>query len=162
MGTKPTKAAANIYCQCRLEASKINERLKSREGAADLLGLSISTLSDYELGLTKIVPVDKVALMSDLYNAPELKNYYCREICPLGCDSPKIMVEDLDRVTLRTLSVSEKIEGFKSTLLNIVADGIISEDEKPDLNRILSIMDEVDAVFHTFRLWAEKNLKEEY
>ena len=50
-----------------------NERLYSREGAAELLGISVSTLADYELGNTKVVPVDKVVLMADLYNAPELK-----------------------------------------------------------------------------------------
>lgn len=37
-----------------------NERLYSREGAAELLGISVSTLADYELGNTKVVPVDKV------------------------------------------------------------------------------------------------------
>ena len=55
-----------------------NERLYSREGAAELLGISVSTLADYELGNTKVVPVDKVVLMADLYNAPELKTGYCK------------------------------------------------------------------------------------
>ena len=60
-----------------------NERLYSREGAAELLGISVSTLADYELGNTKVVPVDKVVLMADLYNAPELKTGYCKYECPI-------------------------------------------------------------------------------
>ena len=60
-----------------------NERLYSREGAAELLGISVSTLADYELGNTKVVPVDKVVLMADLYNAPELKTGYCKHECPI-------------------------------------------------------------------------------
>lgn len=56
MGTNPTKAAGNIYCQCRKEAAKYNDKLNSREGAAEVLGMSSSTLSDYELGITKIIP----------------------------------------------------------------------------------------------------------
>ena len=50
MGYYPTKAADNIYCQCRKEAAKFNDSLNSREGAAEQLNVSVSTLSDYELG----------------------------------------------------------------------------------------------------------------
>lgn len=50
----------NVYFRARKEAAKYNERLSSREGAAELLGVSASTLADYELGNTKAVPVDKV------------------------------------------------------------------------------------------------------
>lgn len=160
MGNTPTKAADNIYCKCRKEAAKYNDKLNSREGAAELLGLSVSSLADYELGLTKVVPVDKVALMADLYNAPELKNYYCSEVCPLGCSNSRIMLEDLDRISLKALSSFRKIAGVKESLLNIVEDGIISEDEKPELNNLLVIMDEVEAVIKTFKLWAEKNMKQ--
>lgn len=67
------KENENVYFRARKEAAKYNERLSSREGAAELLGVSASTLADYELGNTKVVPVDKVVLMADLYNCPELK-----------------------------------------------------------------------------------------
>lgn len=157
MGNSPTKAADNIYCKARKEAAKYNDKLNSREGAAELLGLSVSSLSDYELGLTKVVPVDKVLLMADLYNAPELKTDYCVDSCPLGCKNSKIVLEDLDRITLKTLSSFRKISGAKESLLNIVEDGVISEEEKPELNELLTIMDEVEIVIKTFKLWAEKN-----
>jgi transcriptional regulator with XRE-family HTH domain len=157
MGSGPIKVVENIYFKCRKEAAKYNDKLNSREGAAALLGLSVSTLSDYELGLTKVVPVDKVLLMADLYNAPELKTYYCVECCPLGCKNAKIVLEDLDRISLKAISSFRKIAGVKDSLLNIVEDGVISEDEKPELNDLLSIMDEVETVIKTFKLWAEKN-----
>lgn len=157
MGTNPTKAADNMYCKCRKEAAKYNDKLNSREGAAELLGLSVSSLADYELGNTKVVPVDKVLLMADLYNAPELRTYYCKESCPLGCSNPKIVLEDLDRISLRALSSFRKIAGAKETLLNIVEDGIISEDEKPELKELLSILDEITAITQTLKIWAEKN-----
>lgn len=68
MGTDCTKTNDNIYFRCRKEAAKYNDKLNSRESAADLLGVSVSSLADYELGNTKVVPVDKVVLMADLYN----------------------------------------------------------------------------------------------
>lgn len=159
MGNNPTKASENIYFQARKEAAKYNEKLNSREGAAELLGLSVSSLSDYELGLTKVVPVDKVMLMADLYNAPELKPYYCSECCPLGCKNTRIILEDLDRIAVRAFSSFRKIANKKDILLNIVEDGVISEDERPELKDILAVLEEAAIIYQKLKLWDEKNIK---
>ena len=39
-----TKAAANMFCQARYEAAKSNERLSSREGAAEEIGIDRTRL----------------------------------------------------------------------------------------------------------------------
>ena len=109
MGSNPTKAANNMYCKCRLAAAKYNDKLNSREGAAEMLGLSSSTLASYELDLTKVVPVESIMMMADVYNAPELKNWYCSNVCPLGAEFPKIEIEDLDRLTVKALSTLRKV-----------------------------------------------------
>ena len=83
MGNRPLNGNQNVYFQARKKAAMSNDRLASREGAAEMLGLSPYTLADYELGNTKVVPVDKVVLMADLYNAPELITGYCRYECPI-------------------------------------------------------------------------------
>ena len=49
MGKKPTKAADSPFCQIRLAVAKDNEKLFSKEGILELLGVSVSTLSAYEL-----------------------------------------------------------------------------------------------------------------
>ena len=58
MGNEPIKQNENIYFKCRKEAALYDERLRSRESAAELLGVSVSSLADYELGNMKVVPVD--------------------------------------------------------------------------------------------------------
>lgn len=78
-----TKAAANMFCQARYEAAKSNERLSSREGAAEEIGIDRTRLARIELGST-IPYQEEVLLMADCYKAPELKGNYCREMCPLG------------------------------------------------------------------------------
>ena len=83
MGRGPMNENQNVYFQARKKAAAYNERLWSREGAAELLGISVSTLADYELGNTKVVPVDKVVLMADLYKTPELITGYCMRECPV-------------------------------------------------------------------------------
>lgn len=161
MGSNPTKAADNMYCKCRLAAAKCNDKLNSREGAAELLGLSSSTLADYELGNTKVVPVDKVNLMADLYNAPELRHWYCRNVCPLGEDMPQIELGELDRLTIKTLAVLKKATSVKDDLLDITLDGVITLEEKPKLEEIIQTLREVTSVAQSLIVWAEKNNNEE-
>lgn len=45
-----TKVNDNIYFRSRKEAAMYDERLSSRERASELLGVSVSSLADYELG----------------------------------------------------------------------------------------------------------------
>lgn len=158
MGRKPTKAADNPFCIARLEAARYNERLSSKDGAAELLGISVSTLSDYELGITKVVPPDMVLKMADLYNAPELENYYCTELCPLGSNIPKVNMKTLDRISLSALDAFRKVEGAKELLLDITADGIIDESEKSDLEKVLGTLDELEQIAQSLKLWVKKNL----
>lgn len=158
MSKTATKARENIWCKARYEASKFNDRLRSREGAAEETGIDRTRLARIELGSAVPYP-EEVLLMADIYHAPELKNLYCREACPLGCDLPKLELEDLDRISVKALSAMRKVEGAKEKLLDIVEDGIITDDEKPDLDKILRTLDEVSAIAQSLKIWAEKNLK---
>lgn len=159
MGTRPTKARNNVFCKARLEASKYNDRLSSRAGAAEALGYaSESTVSDWELGVSIPTP-EAVLKMADLYNAPELINTYCHNMCPLGSDIPEITAMDLDRISLKALATFRKIAGTKETLLDIVEDEIITEDEKPKLEDVLSTLDELNSVTQELKAWVSKNLQ---
>lgn len=104
-----------------------NERLYSREGAAELLGISVSTLADYELGNTKVVPVDKVVLMADLYNAPELKTGYCKYECPI-CSYLPVATEakGLEGIALRLMKRldCDELNRIKKELVDISITGI--------------------------------------
>lgn len=144
MGRVPSKAAENPWCKARLEAARYDERLLSREGAAERLGMSVSAVSDAELGLSKCMPVDKAVLMADLYKAPHLLNYYCIHECPIGCRLPiSDEVLGIERVTvklLKNLRVDDLRE-VKEKLIDIAADGIISEYEKPDLKEVIEYLE---------------------
>ena len=79
MESNCTNCNENVYFACRKKAASYNEKLNSRESAAELLGISPSTLANHELGITKSVPVDTVVMMADLYHAPELKKHVLQE-----------------------------------------------------------------------------------
>lgn len=156
------KENTNVYFRARKEAAIYNERLFSREGAAELLGISVSTLADYELGNTKVVPVDKVVLMADLYNCPELKTGYCKYECPIGKTMPlATQVSGIEGIALRLIREfdTEKVKQMEKSLIDIAADGVISEDEKPELEAILKRLDELAIVISEMKLIGEKALK---
>ena len=162
MGKGPMNENTNVYFQARKKAAIYNERLYSREGAAELLGISVSTLADYELGNTKVVPVDKVVLMAELYNCPELKTSYCKNECPIGKTMPLATritsIEGMALRMVRELDLDE-IKQMKKSLIDIAADGIISEEEKPELRNIMIKLNELSVVISEIRLIGEKVLK---
>ena len=144
MGREARKAAGNPWYEARKKAAEYDYRLCSREGAAERLGMSVSAVADAELGLTKCMPVDKAVLMADLYNAPQLLNYYCLHECPIGCrHSISDEVVDIDRVTVKLLKGLrvDKLEEIKDSLLDIAEDGKITDDEKPELKEVLDYLD---------------------
>ncbi len=158
MGTMPTKSRGNVWCEARLRAALLNEKLKSQDGAAELLGYaSRSTISDWELGLSNPCP-EMVIKMASLYNSPELMNYYCTETCPIGRDKPKVEVSDIDRITIRALATFNRINRTKELLLNITEDGVITEDERGDLNSIMKNLEELERVAQNLKCWVKKNL----
>lgn len=66
-----TKAADNVFYKARIEASSWNDRLSSREGAAEETGLDRTRLAYIELNTINPHP-EEVVILSDAYNAPEL------------------------------------------------------------------------------------------
>ena len=87
MANITAKTSSNIFYKARCEAATHNEQLSSREGAADYMSIDRGRLYRIESGIAIPYP-EEIRLMADLYNAPELENYFCRTMCPLGCQKP--------------------------------------------------------------------------
>ena len=163
MDTAGKNRAATMYFRCRKEAALHNDRLNSRAGAAEALGISESSLAKHELGITKVVPVDLVALMADLYGCPELKANYCKNECPLGRDlTLATEVSPIERVTLNILSglSTGKIEQIKQQLIDIAADGVIDSSEAPQMRGIVDYLGRLSKSVAELQLLCEKQLKD--
>lgn len=158
MGRDAIKASGNPWFEARKNAAKYDERLYSREGAAEMLGMSVSSVADAELGTAKCMPVDKAVLMADLYKAPQLLNYYCLNECPIGCRlSISDQVQNIDRVTvklLKNLKVKD-LEEIKDSLIDIAEDGVISDEEKPEISKILSYLETLSKTISELKITCE-------
>ena len=162
MAKQPTKAAQNVYCIARKEAAKYNPKFTGREGASEYLGISKDSLTDYELDLCKVVPVDKVVIMADAYNAPQLLNNYCCNECPIGkritqpIDSENI--ENLYRFAISATNDLENSKEIQKTLLKIVEDGIIDDSEQEELKIIIEFFSKLERRAAELKIIAEKHL----
>lgn len=162
MGKGSINENTNVYFKARKNAATYNERLYSREGAAEMLGISVSTLADYELGNTKVVPVDKVVLMADLYNAPELVTGYCVHECPVHGFLPLATQErNLQGIALRLLKGfnEEELRLMKDDLITVTADGDISNEEIPKLSEIMSKLESLAETISEMKIVTEKYLR---
>lgn len=150
----------NIYFECRKRAAASNDRLKSRAGAAEYLGISESSLTHYELGIVKNIPVDVVVMMAELYNAPELKYHYCKTECPIGKAMPLATVEKpLAVATIHLLDSlnMDELDAYSSRLLRIASDGEISHEEREEVKSILAALDKVSTAVSELRIIMDKH-----
>lgn len=157
MANLTTKTSSNIFYQARYKASAHNERLSSREGAADIMAIDRGRLYRIENGIANPYP-EEIRLMADLYNTPELENYYCTHMCPLGDRMPKVDAADLDRISIKALSIFRRLGETREILLDITEDGIIDESERPELKKILDTLEEFEKVSQSLKVWAKKNM----
>lgn len=159
MGRGATIASGNVWYEARKNAAEYNPKLASREGAAELLNVSEDVVKDTELNKYKHMPVAIAVDMADLYNAPELLNYYCLNECPIGCKRP-ISDEciDIDRAAIQLTKVlrKEDVQNIKHRLQDIAVDGKVSPEEIEAFDEILEILREWSRIISKLEMIREK------
>lgn len=157
-----TKQGENVWFACRKRAAAYNDKLNSREGAAELIGVSPSSLADYELGVTKVVPVDKAVIMSDVYNSPELLAHYCQHECPIGC-RVKIPQEigSFEQIALALLDglSTDDLCRIREKIVDIALDGVVDDGEEKELGEIIRHLDGVRTAIIRLNMYASKHKK---
>lgn len=161
MGNGYRKDGKNVYFEARKKAAMYNDTLSSREGAARLLGISAATLTDYERGITKVVPVENVVQMAELYKCPELENGYCKHECPIGRNRPiATEVPRLEGTALQLIKElnADKLQELKESVIDIAADGKISADERDGLREVVQQLKNIQYAISEVVLLTEKEL----
>lgn len=111
-----TKAADNMFCQARYEAAKFNERLSSREGAAEELGVDRTRLARIELGSVTPYPEESFNEIMKIRDEPESKD--------IPVEKRKFQIKKSD---------DEKMQAFGWANISITADGEVLEDLQHDI-----------------------------
>ena len=151
MGKRSVKEDKTIYQETR------EENGLSRAAAAELLEcISESRIEKIELSGSLPHP-DEVLVMAKKYKKPSLCNYYCSQECPIGQEYvPAVEVTDLPKVTLEILRLLNRLENEKERLIEISADGKISDDEKIDFETIREELDKMSLAVDSLKAWVDE------
>ncbi len=153
MGKKSIKENKNIYFEAREEAGL------TRAEASEIIGtISESRLEKLETEKTAILPEDVVD-MARAYKKPELCNYYCTHECRIGKDTvPEVKASSLSEIVLGMLAALNSLDSQKNRLIDITADGVISDDELPDFISIQKQLDQIDMTVESLKLWVASTI----
>ena len=152
MGKRSVKTNKNIYQLCREEAGL------TREKASELLQfISADRIEKVESGHSAPHP-DEILLMAECYGHPELKNHFCTVECPIGQKHVKPVKEkELTMIALEILNSLNTLSKDKERLVEIAADGQLTEDELKDFSGIREKLDAISATVQSLYLWMEKH-----
>ena len=153
MGRKSTKENKNIY-----QISRENAEL-TRDAAAEQLEF-ISSDRIEKIENEKSLPhPDEILAMADCYKNPALCNYYCSHECPIGQEYiPEVAAKDLSVITLEMLSTLNTLAKEKDRMIDIAADGKVTEDEISDFLRIKDNLESMSLTIESLKLWVEKTI----
>ena len=154
MSRMPGTKNKNIYMLCR-EAARL-----SRKAAAEQLEyISADRLYRIEKGM--LPSPEEVLKMAKCYHDPTLCNYYCANECQIGQEYvPEVRTKDLSQITLEMLARLNSLEREKDRLIEICADGVISEDEIPDFYVIQDSLEKMSLSISALRLWVDQRVAE--
>ena len=153
MARVSTKENKNIY-------HKTRESLQlTREAASELLE-SITPERIEKIENERSLPhPDEVLVMAEKYKQPSLCNYYCANQCPIGqLYVPEVKIKDLSQIVLELLASLNAVSKQKDRLIEITADGEISDDQIEDFVNIQEELERISVAVETLQLWSERML----
>lgn len=153
MGRKSTKENKNIY-----QISRENAGFTRDSAAEQLKFISSDRIEKIENEKTTPHP-DEILAMADCYKNPSLCNYYCSHECQIGKEYvPEVAAKDLSMITLEMLSTLNSLSKEKDRMIDIAADGKITEDEAADFIRIKENLDNMSLAIESLKLWIQNTI----
>ena len=153
MGRASTKENKNIYRTTR-EALRL-----TRETASELLETIPPERIEKIENERSLPHPDEVLTMAEKYKQPGLCNYYCANQFPIGQEYvPEVKIKDLSQIVLEMLASLNSMNRRKDRLIEITADGVISDDELEDFIRIREELERISIAVETLQLWSERML----
>ena len=165
MGRTSTKENKNSYQLAREELG-----LTLKDATVDMLGLTREKASELletiaperieKIENERTVPrPDEVLTMAEKYKRPSLCNCYCSQQCPIGQRYvPFVTRRELPAIILEMLASLNAMNSKKERLIEIAADGKISNDEIDDFIHIRQELERISLTVETLQLWTERML----
>ena len=134
------RGCPNLYQRARLSTGLTQER------AAELLGLSVESLKQYEGG-RRVPPDETVARMVEVYRLPWLALEHSRATDTLGV-LPEVEPRPLPMASIALRNRLHDATGRLDALLRIAEDGRIDDTERPEFDAIVAELRETMAAIY--------------
>ena len=159
-GKETAEKTANpgaVFREARLKTGK------SQDVVADETAFSVSLLSDLENGrfttskgkLKRDLPLLVRSLAKDVYRRPELEDYFCTTVCPIGQQREQLRYEDIDAIRDRLLASLTQLERSTKTIVEMLEDKEISPDEWDKCEEMLKLLRTISRETQSAELWAK-------
>ena len=144
MGRASIKENKNKYQLAREELGL------TREKASDLLEVIPPERIEKIENERSLPHPDEVLAMSQKYKKPSLCNYYCSNECPIGKEYvPEVQIKELSAIVREMLASLNSVSKTKDRLIEIAADGVISNDEIEDFIYIQNELERISITGET-------------
>lgn len=152
----------NIFKQARLKAAEKDERFRTAESAAfelhDMSRERLYMIEQDDPSKRQADPsVFDVVEMSKAYKAPELCDYYCTQICPIGMGRTQLMYGSLGEISAKLMSALHFLENSNDEIHRILADSKVADNEKAEFINIIRTLRDISYSADSLELWAKKN-----
>lgn len=154
MGRTSTKENKNSYQLAREELGL------TREKASELLEtIAPERIEKIENRTHQCPAPTRCSTMAEKYKRPSLCNCYCSQQCPIGQRYvPFVTRRELPAIILEMLASLNAMNSKKERLIEIAADGKISNDEIDDFIHIRQELERISLTVETLQLWTERML----
>ncbi len=151
MGKRSVKKNKTVYQQYREARELTREKASERTEF-----LSADRIEKIESERSMPHP-EEILAMAKAYHAPELSNYYCSNACPIGRKYvPELKQKELSSIVLELLASITNLSNERNRLIEITVDGIVSDDEREDFERIRQQLQVLTTCSSALSFWLEK------
>lgn len=153
MPRRSVKKNKNVY-----QLSREKARLTRAEASESTDFMSESIIEKIEYNISKPDP-EEVLAMAKAYKDPMLCNYYCAHECSIGNKYvPEVKIAELSQIVLQMLASLNSIDKQKERLIDISADGKITNQELKDFKEIRKVINQISITADSLQLWIERKV----
>ena len=130
----------------------------SQERASELSDIPKKALAKYEV-YPEEAPPERILKLSQTYKDPEILEWYCTDVCPVGkTQHCKMVSNGLTGAAMSLVAETMDIQAVQQLLMKITCDGQIDSSELGDMERIMTEIEHVERAIHALKIQFAKEV----
>jgi len=130
----------------------------SQERASAEADIPKKALAKYEVYPEEATP-DRILKLSQTYQNPEILEWYCTDVCPVGkTNHCKMVSNGLTGAAMSVVAETMDLQTLQHLLMKITCDGRVDANELGDMERIMIEIEHVERAIHALKIQFSKEV----